>query len=194
MTGATSAAKFAALALIAVAAALCLAAAPSASPAHFAQVKDRFTRACSALRSSRCSGPTTASLDLSFLAGEVANPQRTLPRAIIGGTLAIVAIYLTTNAAYLYVLPIDAGREVSAHRGRHDGRARRADRRKLRLDRGRDLDVRRRQFRSARRAAHLLCGRRGRPVLQDAWARASNHIERPTCQSSSAHSLELHSC
>jgi amino acid transporter len=45
--------------------------------------------------------------DLSFLAGEVRNPERTLPRAIIGGTLAIVAIYLTTNAAYLYVLPID---------------------------------------------------------------------------------------
>ena len=35
------------------------------------------------------------------------DPERTLPRAIISGTLAIVAIYLTTNAAYLYVLPID---------------------------------------------------------------------------------------
>src|SRR5205814_1322007 len=46
-------------------------------------------------------------LDDAFLAGEVVNPARTLPRAIIGGTLAIIAIYLTTNAAYLYVLPID---------------------------------------------------------------------------------------
>src|SRR5437867_2454964 len=46
-------------------------------------------------------------LDVSFLAGEVINPERTLPRAIIGGTLAIITIYLTTNAAYLYVLPID---------------------------------------------------------------------------------------
>src|SRR6185503_19400973 len=45
--------------------------------------------------------------DLSFLAGEVRDPERTLPRAIVIGTLAIVAIYLTTNAAYLYVLPID---------------------------------------------------------------------------------------
>jgi amino acid transporter len=45
--------------------------------------------------------------DLSFLAGEVRDPERTLPRAIIGGTLAIVAIYLTTNAAFLYVLPIE---------------------------------------------------------------------------------------
>ena len=45
--------------------------------------------------------------DVSFAAGEVTNPQRTLPRAIIGGTLAIIAIYLAANAAYLYVNPID---------------------------------------------------------------------------------------
>jgi amino acid transporter len=45
--------------------------------------------------------------DLSFLAGEVRDPERTLPRAIIGGTLAIIAIYLTTNAAFMYVLPIE---------------------------------------------------------------------------------------
>jgi amino acid transporter len=45
--------------------------------------------------------------DLSFAAGEVTDPQRTLPRAIIGGTIAIIAIYLAANAAYLYVTPID---------------------------------------------------------------------------------------
>lgn len=45
--------------------------------------------------------------DLSFAAGEVANPGRTLPRAIIAGTVAIVAIYLAANAAYLYVIPIE---------------------------------------------------------------------------------------
>ena len=45
--------------------------------------------------------------DLAFAAGEVKDPQRTLPRAIIGGTLAIVAIYLAANVAYLYVIPID---------------------------------------------------------------------------------------
>ena len=48
--------------------------------------------------------------DLAFAAGEVKDPQRTLPRAIIGGTLAIVAIYLAANVAYLYVNPIDAAR------------------------------------------------------------------------------------
>jgi amino acid transporter len=44
--------------------------------------------------------------DLSFAAGEVKDPQRTLPRAIIAGTIAIVAIYMLANVAYLYVIPI----------------------------------------------------------------------------------------
>ena len=45
--------------------------------------------------------------DLSFAGGEVAEPQKNLPRAIIFGTLAILAIYLAANVAYLYVSPID---------------------------------------------------------------------------------------
>ena len=44
--------------------------------------------------------------DLTFASGEVANPQRNLPRAIIIGTVMIIAIYLLANAAYLYVNPI----------------------------------------------------------------------------------------
>ena len=46
--------------------------------------------------------------DVSYVAGEVLDPQRTLPRAIITGTLAIIGIYLSANAAYLYIFPIDA--------------------------------------------------------------------------------------
>jgi basic amino acid/polyamine antiporter, APA family len=46
--------------------------------------------------------------DLSFAAGEVTDPQRNLPRAIILGTLAIIALYVLTNIAYLYVNPVDA--------------------------------------------------------------------------------------
>jgi basic amino acid/polyamine antiporter, APA family len=46
--------------------------------------------------------------DLSFAAGEVKEPQRNLPRAIIMGTLALIGIYVLTNLAYLYVLPVDA--------------------------------------------------------------------------------------
>jgi basic amino acid/polyamine antiporter, APA family len=46
--------------------------------------------------------------DLAYNAGEVKDPQRNLPRALIGGTLAVVAIYLLANLAYLAVLPIEA--------------------------------------------------------------------------------------
>ncbi len=45
--------------------------------------------------------------DLTFASGEVKDPQRNLPRAIIIGTILIIAIYLLANAAYLYVSPID---------------------------------------------------------------------------------------
>jgi amino acid transporter len=44
--------------------------------------------------------------DLSFVGGEVRDPERNLPRALIAGTSAIIAIYLLVNAAYLYLLPI----------------------------------------------------------------------------------------
>ena len=46
--------------------------------------------------------------DLSFAGGEVKDPQRNLPRAIIIGTLAIIGIYVLANVAYLYVSPIEA--------------------------------------------------------------------------------------
>src|SRR5664280_2793163 len=45
--------------------------------------------------------------DLAYNAGEVKDPAKNLPRALIGGTLAVVAIYLLANLAYLAVLPID---------------------------------------------------------------------------------------
>lgn len=45
--------------------------------------------------------------DLSFAAGEVQNPQRTLPRALAIGTITIIVIYVLANAAYLYVLPVE---------------------------------------------------------------------------------------
>jgi amino acid transporter len=44
--------------------------------------------------------------DVTCLSGEVTEPQRTLPRALVGGTAAVVAIYLLLNAAYLKVLSI----------------------------------------------------------------------------------------
>lgn len=44
--------------------------------------------------------------DLTFLGGEVREPTRTLPRALLGGTAAIVVIYLVVNAAYLFLLSV----------------------------------------------------------------------------------------
>jgi basic amino acid/polyamine antiporter, APA family len=44
--------------------------------------------------------------NLSFIGGEVKDPGRNLPRALILGTAAIVAVYLVVNAAYLYLLPV----------------------------------------------------------------------------------------
>ena len=42
---------------------------------------------------------------LPMAAGEVHEPQRNLPRAIVGGTLLVLALYLAINTAYLYALP-----------------------------------------------------------------------------------------
>ena len=44
--------------------------------------------------------------DLAFLGGEVRDPGRTLPRALILGTAAIVVVYLLLNAAYIYLVPL----------------------------------------------------------------------------------------
>ncbi len=42
--------------------------------------------------------------NVSMVASEVREPQRNLPRALIWGTAAVIAIYLLANAAYFYVL------------------------------------------------------------------------------------------
>jgi basic amino acid/polyamine antiporter, APA family len=44
--------------------------------------------------------------DLSFVGGEVKDPERNMPRALVIGTLAVIGIYLLVNAAYLYLIPI----------------------------------------------------------------------------------------
>ncbi len=45
-------------------------------------------------------------VQLSFVAGEIRNPQRNVVRALTVGTLAVAAIYLLANLAYLRVLSI----------------------------------------------------------------------------------------
>jgi len=42
--------------------------------------------------------------DVTFIAGEMRFPQRDFPRGLIGGTVIVVALYLSANFAYLHVL------------------------------------------------------------------------------------------
>lgn len=44
--------------------------------------------------------------DLTFMAGEVKNPERTMPRALLLGTGIVVVLYLIVNTAYLWVLTV----------------------------------------------------------------------------------------
>jgi amino acid transporter len=45
--------------------------------------------------------------DSTYVAGEVVNPQRTMPIAILGGTWLVIAVYVLTNFAYYHVLKPD---------------------------------------------------------------------------------------
>ena len=45
--------------------------------------------------------------DVSFVGGEVKDPEKNLPRVLIYGTLIIIALYLLANIAYLAILPVE---------------------------------------------------------------------------------------
>ena len=45
--------------------------------------------------------------NVTFVAGEVKNPQRNVGLALFWGTVIVIAVYALTNIAYLYVLPVD---------------------------------------------------------------------------------------
>ena len=51
-----------------------------------------------------------------YFSEEVTNPGRSIPRALFGGVLAVIAIYLLVNVALLYVLPLSeiAGEDFAA--------------------------------------------------------------------------------
>ena len=53
----------------------------------------------------------------SMIGSDIRNPQKNLPRALIWGTVAVIAIYVLTNLAYLYVLnaqEVGASQRVAA--------------------------------------------------------------------------------
>ncbi|MDE3179311.1 MAG: amino acid permease [Acidobacteriota bacterium] len=60
--------------------------------------------------------------NLSMVAGEVKNPERNMPLALIGGTILTIGVYLLVNIAYFYVLtPHEAlsTRTIAADAARH---------------------------------------------------------------------------
>ena len=49
--------------------------------------------------------------DLSFVAGEVKDPRRNVPRALILGVTSVIVIYLLANVAYLAIFPVEQLRQ-----------------------------------------------------------------------------------
>lgn len=63
-----------------------------------------------------------------YVAGEIRDPHRNLPRALIGGTIIVMVLYVLLNSVFLITTPWDAmkgqkqvglivGREIFGHRG-----------------------------------------------------------------------------
>ncbi|HTD93078.1 MAG TPA: amino acid permease [Chitinophagaceae bacterium] len=46
-------------------------------------------------------------INVTFIAGEIKRPQKNIPRSLILGTIACIAIYVLVNQAYLYALPVE---------------------------------------------------------------------------------------
>jgi APA family basic amino acid/polyamine antiporter len=57
-----------------------------------------------------------------YIAGEVRDPQKSLPRALLWATLVVIALYVALNAVFLYTTPVDklAGQiDVALIAGKH---------------------------------------------------------------------------
>jgi basic amino acid/polyamine antiporter, APA family len=46
-------------------------------------------------------------IQITYVAGEIRNPQKNIPQALLISTLTMIAIYLLVNLAYHYVLPME---------------------------------------------------------------------------------------
>ncbi|MBM3820109.1 MAG: amino acid permease [Acidimicrobiia bacterium] len=105
VAGASTVAKFGALGFLVIASML-LGGGTGASPANFTTGGAPVDAGLFGLALISVLWAYDGFADVSFASGEVKDPQRNLPRAIIIGTLAIIGIYLAANVAYLYVNPI----------------------------------------------------------------------------------------
>ena len=105
---------------------------------------------------------------VSFVAGEVKDPQRNLPRALaLGMAVGDGAVRFGANLAYMHVLTVP---EIAATGARRGGRWRRAS--WVRPERTRSvrhraaLDHRRHQWLHSDGSPHSVCAGAGRAVLQ----------------------------
>ncbi len=46
-------------------------------------------------------------INITFVGGEINNPQKTIPRSLFIGVFGCIVIYVLVNQAYLYVLPVE---------------------------------------------------------------------------------------
>ena len=47
-------------------------------------------------------------INITFIAGEIKNPQKNIPKSLFTGVLTCIVIYVLVNQAYLYVMPIES--------------------------------------------------------------------------------------
>jgi amino acid transporter len=106
LVGVSSAMKFGALALMVLVSAV-LGAGAGGSTAHFTAEAGPVEAGLFGLALISVLWAYDGFADASYVSGEVSDTNRALPRAIVAATIAIVAIYLAANLAYLYVNPIE---------------------------------------------------------------------------------------
>ena len=46
--------------------------------------------------------------NITYIAGEVKNPSKTIPKGLFLGMMIIISVYVLINLAYLYIIPVDA--------------------------------------------------------------------------------------
>ena len=46
-------------------------------------------------------------INVTYVSGEVKNPQHNVPKALFLGTLIVIGVYVLINLAYLYVIPVE---------------------------------------------------------------------------------------
>ncbi|MCY7311112.1 MAG: amino acid permease [Chitinophagaceae bacterium] len=46
-------------------------------------------------------------INITFIAGEIKQPQRNIPKSLFTGVIACIIVYVLVNQAYLYVLPVE---------------------------------------------------------------------------------------